>query len=154
MLPYMQVLWTISEESLYWSKVTFIHDSQQSNKGTTNWFRGGDFFGSKYLFSFYSRLNHLFLYRPNQIIVLHFFCILKSESELILGSNILLLHLQDQNNTVIGQNIYSKNLSSPPPPSLSITSNATCRSTVHRKQWHDIDNEEQSDDVYCDVPFS
>ena len=32
-----------------------------------------DFFGSKYLFSFYSRLNHLFLYRPNQIIVLHFF---------------------------------------------------------------------------------
>lgn len=43
-------------------------------------------FGSKYLFSLYSRLNHLFLYRPNQIIFIHFCCILKSGSELILGS--------------------------------------------------------------------
>ena len=23
-----------------------------------------------------------------------------------------------------------------------------------KKKWHDVDNEEQSDDVYCDVPFS
>jgi hypothetical protein len=39
-------------------------------------------------------------YRPNQIIFLHFCCILKSGSELILGSKFFLLHLQDQNNNV------------------------------------------------------